>query len=406
MRKGLWLLVIGILVLLAGTAPVGAGGPPWSAWLYDAQNGRLALVGSDGTVINKLDLPMPQGFNLRPLQVAIARGGTLIAFVATNSDTRESQLRVYDTASQSIRFEYNLPALLSDTISLKADEFSFSDQDKLLAFGYAEQDARRWAILILDTSTGAVKYTLRDDHPALKDHSQSLVALAPLVQRFEGRDTLRFGLVAIGPEGISNHPGFQWSFTSNSVTPDAVYTTQDYDTFEPTNEVIRPGYHPDLPNIADQLRYGQSNVVQVIDQAAGKVFPAFTSPDKSFFWPRFVQNGERVLVGLAAPGGKIRFDLLEREGTLVDQSESDALSGVQGLSDGFIYSQRAQPDQPSRLFYVNTREPKPFANQKAIWASEAGQNFVLVWAQDRRIAPVGPFKPWAQLTPPVSLEQK
>src|SRR5690606_2739663 len=94
------LIITSLLCLFAvGMAHAQTG---WQAWLYDAASGHVWHIDSTGAVLQEVELPMPQGFNLYPQHVAVSHDGELLAFVATNTDTQERQLRVFNTVTQSV----------------------------------------------------------------------------------------------------------------------------------------------------------------------------------------------------------------------------------------------------------------------------------------------------------------
>jgi hypothetical protein len=106
-----------------------------------------------------------------------------------------------------------------------------------------------------------------------------------------------------------------------------------------------------------------------------------------------VEQGKRILAAAADQEGNTIYRLIERDGKVSSAFEAPGLNGLRGLTDGFLYS--AEADGASRLVYVNTTGGS--LNAQVVWSSGAGQPFRLVWAVDRRIAPVGPFTAWAHL---------
>jgi hypothetical protein len=384
MRK--WLTIL--CLLMVGALPAKAGGPPWSAWLYDADYGQMALVGADGSVMSTLDLPMGQGFNLPPQNVAVSRGGTLIAFTATNGDTQDRQFRVYDSANQTVKVAYNLPKIIAESTSIHADEGTFNETERETAMGYA-LDGGKWEVAAFDIASGQLLKTLNSD--AVKD-VQAQGALVPVVVSFS-QERVTFLLVAAFSETQPIYPAFTWSLNDNAVQPAPAYSTLDFDVFQPTGELVRAAVHPALPNQAASFPHFQANALDIYLPDKGEPFTFYHAPERALYGPRFVEQGKRVLVGAADQEGNTVYRLIERDGKVASAFEAPGLNGLRGLTDGFLYS--AEAESASRLVYVNTTGGS--LNAQTVWSSQVGQKFRLVWAGDRRIAPVGPFLDWARI---------
>ncbi|MBZ0277063.1 MAG: hypothetical protein K8I60_13015, partial [Anaerolineae bacterium] len=275
--------VVVVVLLLAST--VSAGGPPWTAWLYAPDNGHVVMVGSDSTVIYDFVLPLPQGFDGLPLNVAVSRGGTLLAYLARNSDTQEHQLRVYDVVGQNARVTYNLPPLMGDSFAFEASELNFNPSDSALAYGYTLNDGS-WEIVVLDTFLGDVLYQLRSDNPALAGLSGNESGVTPVIQQFDDNSVVFLLPAAPSPSA------YRWSLQDGTVTHAGQYAVlHDLDVFMPTGEIVTALDHPDLP--------GPS--LQVYDPTSQTRFPYYNVPEvleapHFLRTPRFIQNGERVAV--------------------------------------------------------------------------------------------------------------
>jgi hypothetical protein len=384
MRKWFYILCL----MMIGALPAKAGGPPWSAWLYDAENGEVVLVGADGSVMSTLDLPMGQGFNLPPQNVAVSRSGTLIAFLATNGDTQDRQFRVYDTAGQSIKVAYNLPKAVAESTSIHADDGTFSDTEREAAIGYA-LDGGKWEVAAFDIASGQLLKTLTSD--TVKD-VQAEGTLVPVVVRFN-QQAVTFLLVAAFTETQPRYSSFTWSLNDDSVQPAPAYTTLEFDVFQPTGEIVRAAVDPALPNQAAAFPYFQANVLDVYLPDTSEAFTFYNAPERTLYRPRFVEQGKRILAAAADQEGNTVYRLIERDGKVASAFEAPGLNGLRGLTDGFLYS--AETDGTSRLVYVNTTGDH--LNAQVVWSSGGGQPFRLVWAGDRRIAPVGPFTAWMHL---------
>ncbi|MCB9450446.1 MAG: hypothetical protein H6672_03355 [Anaerolineaceae bacterium] len=362
-------------LLLASVVAVQAGGPPWSAWLYAPDTGQVVMAGADGSVLYDFALPLPQGFDGLPGQIAVARGGTLLAYVARNSDTGEHQLRVYDVVGQNARVAYNLPAITGDTFTIWASELNFNSSDSALAYGYALTDGG-WEVIVVDTFLGDLLYQLRSDNPVLADQPGNVPDATPFVQRFDD-DSVLFTL--------SGGATYRWSLPDGTVT--YVGTSAypgDMDTFAPTGETVMALDDPALP--------GPS--LQVYDPATGTRFPFYNEPEvleAAHFLqsPRFVQNGERVAV---LAGNRLR--LLERDGSVVGDLTLSGMAALRGLTDGLVFT--LWDGTTTSLIVANTRD-SGLNQPQVLWSSAAGELFQLAWVQDRRLVPYGPYLPWAHL---------
>ncbi|MBZ0276507.1 MAG: hypothetical protein K8I60_10200, partial [Anaerolineae bacterium] len=88
---------------------------------------------------------------------------------------------------------------------------------------------------------------------------------------------------------------------------------------------------------------------------------------------------------------------LERSGSVVsDLTLSNGVT-LRGLTDGLVFAY--WDGAATSLMVANTRAGG--LDQSAVlWSSAPGEMFQLIWAQDRRLTPYGPYLPWAQLAAP------
>jgi hypothetical protein len=395
--------IIGVLCLLLWTAPIVASGADWSAWLYDSESGHLALVAADGVVIRDLYVPLSQGFNQLPGTVAFSHDGSLLAFVAANTDTGEHQLVVFDTDVQLQKLLVSLPNLLADSISAGGSERAFNDNDTLLAFGFAADDG--WRIDVYDLASGAVAYTLFEEATAvyevIGDEGQPLL---PVIQQFEGTQ-VTFSLAIIGAAGQSRCSSFVWDFLTGGLVPAPEFFQLDTDILASSGELIMPVGDPELPNHAAEFAAGgQRNALYAFDPTAGATFPFYNDPERDLFWPRFVQNGERIFAGGFAAGAESPdLFLIERDGTVASAVSVPGITSVRGLTDGLIYGLERPEEQGSMtsLMHVNTRNGETLEAGTPVWTSAPNTAYAIVWAKDQRQAETAEFMAWAQLAEPV-----
>lgn len=392
----------GLLCLLIWAAPAQGSGADWSAWLYDAESGHLALVAADGVVVRDLYVPISQGFDQLPANVAFSHDGTLLAFVAANSDTGERQLVVFDTAVQFQKLLVSLPDLTADSFAWHNPERAFNDDDTLLAFGFTSDDG--WRIDVYDLATGAVAYTLLDDATSAYEVVGEGGPLLPAIQRFEGSQ-ITFSLAIVGTDAPYRSSSFVWDFLTSALLPAPEVFVPESDILASSGEIIMAADAPDLPNHAEEFfADSQRNVLYVFDPAAAAYFPFYNDPERDLFWPRFVQNGERIFVaGYRADSDAPDLFLIERDGTVISAVSVPDITGVRGLTNGLIYGLE-RPDEPgsmTSLMYVDTRAGEMLEGGTPVWTSAPNTQYRIVWARDQRQAEAIEFMEWAQLAEPV-----
>jgi len=406
MRRPISLLVIGLLSLMVRMATVSAGTPSWSAWLYDPASGRILEVADDGTLLNDLYLPVSQGFDQLPANVAVSHGGSLLAFVAANSDTGERQLVVFDAAAQFQKLLVSLPPLMGDSLSVgDFPENAFNDTDTLLAFGYTPSDGEQWRLDVYDLGTGAVTQTLQAfDTAGFEVFNPDGRPLALAIQRFEGTN-LTFSLAMLSGEGQARYSSFTWDILANHVTAAPEWSQLDRDFFPPPGEIIMPVDDPAQPKSAESfLAASRHNTLYVYDPAQNAYFPFYNDPNRSLFWPRFVQNGELIFVaGYTADSDSPDLFLIERDGTVTSAVEVPGITSVRGLTDGLIYTLEVPGDQGNSvtLVYVNTRAGETLEDSAPLWTGEPNAAYRIVWAKDNREVEGAEYTDWVQLSAPV-----
>jgi hypothetical protein len=371
--------------------------------LYDNESGHLALIAADGTVTRDLYVPLSQGFNQLPNSVAFSHEGTMMAFVAGNTDTGEKQLVIFDTAAQFQKLLVNLPVLRADSFGAGSPERAFNDNDSLLAFGFTTDDG--WRIDVYDLATGTVAYTLFDEavsaYPVINGDGQPLL---PIIQRFEGT-RVTFSLGIIGTDGQYHASSFVWDFLTSGLVPAPEYFQLDTDIFAPTGEIIQSADAMDLPNHATEFfALSQRNALYAFDPLSNTYFPFYNDENRDLFWPRFVQNGERIFAGgyTAQAQGPDLF-LIERDGTVTSAVSVPDITSVHGLPDGLIYGLEIPGDQgkATSLVYVDTRAGETLEGGMPVWTSAPNTTYRIMWAHDRRQAEPVEFPEWAQLAEPV-----
>src|SRR5262249_48212530 len=115
-RFAVWLIV---LVYVLWLIPAQAQDNGWTAWLYNAADGRMTQVSETGAVLTDLTLPLPSGFDSYPQKIAVGHGGTPFAYVASNSTTYQGALVISQGAQ--LKASFNLPLTFSDSTEYVAD---------------------------------------------------------------------------------------------------------------------------------------------------------------------------------------------------------------------------------------------------------------------------------------------
>jgi hypothetical protein len=158
-----------------------------------------------------------------------------------------------------------------------------------------------------------------------------------------------------------------------------------------------------LDNQKASFPVGQANSVQVYEMLTGARFPFFNLPDATLQSPRFIQNGERILVDSATADGRYAWQVVDRSGIVVGTLPTAiTLTEVKGVADGFVYTTDTFSPGARTLVYVDTR-----AGLNAgvpIWAGAAGEQPLIVWAGNTTISPQAAstaYTAWAQLAAPV-----
>ncbi len=383
-----------LLALLPLALPAQAQPSGWSAWLFDSASGQMTGVGESGQ-LEAFILPLPPGFDRYPRRVAAGRGGGgLFAYIAHNSQTFQGALVVSDRAA--LRNSFNLPLTFSDSFEFETSEQVFSPDNGALAFGYSLEGGG-WAVIVYDTLAASVTHILRHDSPLLAVLGlEGGFGLTPVVRRFDGQD-VAFTLIQAGTAAPPSSDSYTWNIASDRLTSSAGWPSLDADTLPETGDVVMSLFDPRLPaNPAFPLR--QFNTLHVYEGRSGARYPFYAAPDESLTMPRFVQNGEYILVNAESLTAGNVWRLIARDGTLVGTLPSAVqISDARGLPDGFVYLTGAFNPGAMTLVLVNTRGG---VNAGApVWTSRPGADLTLAWAGGSGRASA--YTDWALLAEPV-----
>jgi hypothetical protein len=406
MAKRSFIVIVTGLYMLLTIVPLRAQETLWTAWLYNPANGNMTLLDDRGAVLDGFILPLPKGYDFYPFEVGVAHDGTRVSYVAMASQSGARQVRVVDTNKHELIADYELTT--GGGVGFIAEEGNhFNESGTALAFAYSQKQGG-WQIAILDIQSGLVTLSLRSASPAVTVATLPVDAgITPIVQRYS-RGKVMFTLVQIGAaEGPLERGSYTWDAVANTIRADSMYTSLDYDVFEPTGEVIMSAFEGNLPNQNDRFRSRQMNVLVVYDAVIRGPYPFYNTATISLYQPRFIQNGERILVGNFDAQGKSGWLVIERDGTLVGEWQSApgvVVSSIQGSADGFLYTgDTVNPGSGhTTLFTVNTRDGLASSDTivetgTPLWSSDADNYPRLVWLNDTRLNNEGEYRAWGRV---------
>lgn len=353
------LLIAAVIIAALPTQAVGT----WSAWLYDAQTGVVWRVDAAGSQSARIQLPAPPAsdFSERLLISNDAR------FIGYTLDAR--QFLLYDTVRGRLAFTYTLPEpAFADSFSVGVSAEQFSEDAGRVAYAY--QSAGGWRIVVLDTRSGVLVDSL--------DHGGTLPAHGvPLL--FDVTETrVLFHL----PDESAAWTGYAWDTLNDSVSATGMELHDEYALFRRTGDVIMPG------DFSSAAISETPDALLVYHTLSGQAFPFYAEPGASLSDPRFIQNGERIIVSVESGFGS-DLRVVERDGDTVGTLHAPAdIRDVYGVPEGLIYT------LDSQLWYADTRGT---LNAGRVLA-DVGQpaHIVAVSGINER---VGTYEGWANLSP-------
>jgi hypothetical protein len=400
LKKVVWALTILWLVIASLPAHAQATGANWTVKLYEQTSGRVDTIDGGGHVTDTFTLPLAAGFDHYPGKVAVSHNGSLLAYVAYNSSTYQGVL----IASQRDRMlaSFNLPLTTATSLEFIADDSVFSDDKSRVALGYS-LDGGGWGLIVLNLLNSSVDYSIRSDMPTVAALGvPNTPGLTPVVRQFS-LQTVTFNLVLNGGEVGSALKAYDWKVDSNDLTSNPVYTSLDSDRFDDTNEVIMTAEDDRLQNQKASFPTSQANSIQVYEALTGARFPFFNMPDATLQTPRFIQNGERILVDTATADGRYAWTIVERNGAVAGTLPTAiSLDDIKGVADGFVYTTDTFAAGARTLVYVDTRTG--INAGIPMWTSSAGEQPLIVWAGNTTISAqtvAASYTAWSQLAEPV-----
>lgn len=340
-----------ILALLLVTSPVAAQDDLWTAWLYDASAGRVTAINSDGEIVQRFVLPLPEGYTSYGAFIAVSPSQTLVAYQTIDavSSPARKQMRVYEIASEHVIFSSDLlDGVLGTNLDFSPSRYIFDEARNTVALsteyevGLSGNDAPRtgWQITLWNYRTHEEPLTLGSGHPAIGEQT----GVIPIIVHHYNKSAT-FLLVDTDETGVQDYPGYVWDGIENSVTPDENRRSPAGDEWRRWGEIIRPVYEPSLEAAYAEdalLPMSVSNAVEVWQPVYGERYLWYHTADTSIIRVNFVQNYGRVLVRTYdAEANQTGWTLLERDGTSIDQPPLEGMHGnVFNTLDGFVYLDR------------------------------------------------------------------
>jgi hypothetical protein len=405
-RRGMVIL----LSLLLVSAAWGQDEALWLAWLYNPADGRMTLVNDSGEIQQVLFLPLPPKFVYPPFEVTVSDSGARVGYIVSDEVGKPYYARVYDINREEIITDYDLTELLPDD-SNGDDSFRFNETLSALALSYGVDDG--WQILILDLNSSFITLSLRSASPqAVEADILSGEGISPLLRRYHGSQ-VTFSTVVNQPNsessddeallGLLERGSYTWDLTTNRVRVDTSYPAPDGDFLALTGESLVAVADPDLPNQSRDFPYAQANALYVHDPVQGESFPLFNVDDHSFYFPRFIQNGARILLGGFDSEGQSTWYVIERSGELVGEwspPSGTVLTSVRGMADGFLYTVDTLGAEGGHATLLAVDTTEGLAVGRPVYSSASNTYPRLVWVLDRRLRDSLPrsAKEWGRLT--------
>jgi hypothetical protein len=394
LRKTLVILVLvaGLLNMIGRPQTVKAGGEKWDAWFYDSSNMQLILHRPGGQFSDPITLPSTYGLGAGvPGSVTLSNNWNAIAYTQSNINGPDyrAALSLIDRNTLGLMFSHPMPG------GMVLGNPAFSNDNTAIAVGYSkvdDQNTPAWTIDVLGLPGGQAVAALKSSDPMAADLPQHY-ATTPVIESLRGKK-LMFMLIQGMADGPTNAPSYIWDFGANTVTPLENSGAGSADLYAPTGEIVYSGLDTRFPVCATCSVMGTLNTLSFYSPTTNKVTPFFTTPDDSLGFPKFIQNGERIVVAMTqtvAGNEKTRYAILERSGAVVGYlPDSAAPSRIIGTQDGFLYLDGMGQDQPISLVEVVTRTG---IQQSLDWtAPHSGPLNML--DTPGNMTGTGPFLPW------------
>ncbi|MCB9450470.1 MAG: SH3 domain-containing protein [Anaerolineaceae bacterium] len=402
MRKWFLFTLFGFILLAAGALlPVQAQNDQWAAWLFDSSAAQMVYITGATGAIDAVTLPLPAP-DYTVQRVAVGHRGSPFAYVASN-DAGFARLMV--TERDRVIIQQELPLTFSDSLEFVTGSAPFNGDDTTIALGYSLLP-QGWEIVVVDLRTQATTHVLRSNDPlAMNNRLDFRPGVTPVIREFNGSRVV-FTLVLAGSEGAGQYQSFTWHLDTLELTVNEVYPTLDSDRFATTGEVIMALSDERLPATPENFPFFQANTLHVYDPASASRYPFFYVTDLNLYRPRFIQNGEWILVsgdGITATGDQTLWMVIGRDGQIGGTLPSTVtMDSVWGLGNGFLYTTGGFSPGATTLVYAYTRNG---LNAGApVYISDAGQTLDIAWAGDTGTVESATYVPWTQFAEPIYIQ--
>ena len=400
-----FIALLGSFTLLLGISffPTFAQTPEWEAWMYNSNNGRMVLIGSDNIIYDDLTLPGLQG-NDYSWNVMVSPDGRTIVYSLNNTFNGLQTINVYNTNTDSIIATYMIPSqqgqLVYSSVDLNPTTQAFSPDGQTLAIGYTIE--QNWTLVILDlvNQPGSVLAQINSTDPNMSGIQQ--IALdVPTPVRYDGLN-VDFLIIQAATEGSYTYPQYTYNRSANTVAQNYYLTAPGGDFNDRDGRYVVSMSDFRLPN-NNQAYQGfgrQVNALHMWSPNTTETFPIFNAPDHSLSGADFVQNGEKILMfafdWVAGTSTWWTIEQANMNPTVITPLADNFPSGMEGVGDGFLISINtnnimasipALQNLPNRtaLLYFNTRAAADGSVIEQKWFGGENQGFKLVWARDNQL---------------------
>lgn len=379
-------LVVLCLLALATGAGVWAQ-TPWAVYLLDAGAQSLIRVNSDGSQV-VLPLGLNPGEYVSAFDISISPDGSKVALCPVQygdgSTTPTAALVIRDLTSQTNLLRQELGPALGCRATYRGD-------GAFVALGivhYLPEAAPPadglpvWELRVIEPAAGGTIAALRSDGPEAAAAGLSPSApILPLVRRFEGAELI-FAALPYTTGETGPVPGLSWRVDAAALTPIEPWGNLQLDTLSngefawAAADPARPAGQPPGPMPA-------YNVVQLRD-ASGQTRTIFASPDWLLMGVRYMDDGQRLALHLAAPfsaetSTPSRWVALDRGGALQDLTSAAGYAQVRGAPGGYVVLQSFVPEGGGAPTY--TLDYVTGGQISTLWAAPSTASaYELVWS--------------------------
>ena len=377
-----------LLCLLTLTVSAGVQGQaPWAVYLLDSGAQALLRVHSDGTQA-VLPLGLNPGEYVSAFDIGLSPDGSKAALCPVQygdgTTTPTAALVVRDLASQTTVLRQELGPALGCRATYRSDgAFVALGMVHYLPGAAPPADGLPvWELRVVEPAAGGTIASLRSDGPEAAAAGLSPSdPILPLVRRFEGAEVILAALpYTTGETGPV--PGLSWRVDAAALTPIEPWGNLQLDTLSngefawAAADPARPAGQPPGPMPA-------YNVVRLRD-ATGQTRTIFASPDWLLMGVRFIDDGQRLALHLAAPftaesstpSGWVAVD---RSGAVQELTSAAGYAQVQSAPGGHVVLQSFAPQDGGAPTY--TLDYVAGGQISTLWAAPSTSSaYELVWS--------------------------